>query len=183
MRVYWCFCARAGKMSQENYFFSPTFIGTNWFLPHSFVPTPVLPSFHNTTSAHKRVLPPIVEKFCVLFFSTIQIKHNSQSTTYCCLALRGALECVLSWLVLPWGRTSAPLKICPFWQNLPLSNKLFALVFAIAWQNVSRVQRGPIIRQLLLCFPELFKKRICTCFLLQVTHKWWNLPFVTKFVR
>ena len=61
-------------------------------------------------------------------------------------------------LVLPWGRTSAPLKICPFWQNLSLSNKSFALVFAIVWQNVSRVQRGPIIRQLLLCFPELFDK-------------------------
>ena len=91
----------------------------------------------------------------VVFFSTIQTKHNSQSITYCYLALRGALECDLSWLVLPWGRTSAPLKICPFWQDLHLSNKSFALVFAIVWQNVSRVQSGPIIRQLLLCFPEL----------------------------
>ena len=94
----------------------------------------------------------------VVFFSTIRTKHNSQSTTYCYLVLWGALECDLSWLVLPWGRTSAPLKICPFWQNLPLSNKSFALVFSIVWQSVSRVQRGPIIRQLLLCFPELFDK-------------------------
>ena len=157
-RVLMFLCWRAGKMSQVNYFFSPPFISTNWFPPHSFVPTPVLPSFHDLTSAHKHVLPPIAEKFRVLFFSTIQTKHNSQSTTYCYLVLRGALECDLSWLVLPWGRTSAPLKICPFWQNLPLSNKSFALVFAIVWQNVSRVQRGPIIRQLLLCFPELLDK-------------------------
>ena len=127
-----------GKMSQENYFFSPPLIGTNWFPPHSFVPPPLLPSFHDLTSAHKHVLPPIAEKFRVLFFSTIQTKHNIQSTTYCYLALRGALECDLSWIVLPWGRTSARLKICPFWQNLPLSNKSFALVFAIVWQNVSR---------------------------------------------
>ena len=145
-------------MSQENYFFSPPFIGTNWFPPHSSVLTPVLPSFHDLTSVHKHVLPPIAEKFRVLFFSTIQTKHNSQSATYCYLALRGALEWDLSWNVLPWGRTSAPLKICPFWQNLHLSNKSFALVFAIVWQNVSRVQRGPIIRQLLLCFPKLFDK-------------------------
>ena len=132
--------------------------GTNWFPPHSFVPTPVLPSFHDLTSACKHVLPPIAEKFRLLFFSTIQTNHNSQSTTYCYLVLWGALECDLSWLVLPWGRTSAPLKICPFWQNLHLSDKSFALVFAIVRQNVSRVQRGPIIRQLLLCFPELFDK-------------------------
>ena len=38
-------------MSRENYFFSPPFIGTNWFPPHSLVPTPVLPSFHDPTSA------------------------------------------------------------------------------------------------------------------------------------
>ena len=66
-------------MSQVNYFFSPPFIGTNWFPRHSFVPTPVLPSFHDLTSAHKYVLPPIAEKFPMLFFSTIQTKHNSQS--------------------------------------------------------------------------------------------------------
>ena len=42
-------------------------------------------------------------EFRVLFFSTIQTKYNSQSTTHCYLALRGALECDLSWLVLPWG--------------------------------------------------------------------------------
>ena len=71
------FCARAGKMLQENYFFSPPFIGTSWFPSHSFVPTPVLPSFHDLTSAHKRVLPPVVEKFRLLFLSTIQTKHNS----------------------------------------------------------------------------------------------------------
>ena len=70
------FCARAGKMSQENYFFPPPFIGTNWFPPHSFVPTPVLTSFHDLTSVHKRVLPPIVETFRMLFFSTIQTKHT-----------------------------------------------------------------------------------------------------------
>ena len=83
-------------MSQVNYFFSPPFIGTNWFPPHSFVPTPVLRSFHDLTSAHKHVLPPIVEKFRMLFFRTIQTKHNSQSRTYCYLALRGTLECDLS---------------------------------------------------------------------------------------
>ena len=31
--------------------------------------TPVLPSFHDLSSAHKRVLPPIVDKFCLLFFT------------------------------------------------------------------------------------------------------------------
>ena len=76
-----------GKMWQVNYFFSPPFIGTNWFPPHSFVPTPVLSSFHDLTSAHKHFLPPIAEKVCLLFFSTIQTKHNSQSTTYCYLVL------------------------------------------------------------------------------------------------
>ena len=160
-RVVTFLCWPAGKMWQVNYFFPPPFTSTNWFPPHSFVPTPVLPSFHDLTSAHKhhkRVLPPIAEKFRVLFFSTIQTKHNSQSTTYCYLALWGALECNLSWVVLPWGRTSAPLKICLLWQNLHLSNKSFAHVFAIVWQNVSRVQRRPIIWQLLLCFPELFDK-------------------------
>ena len=83
-----------------------------------FCSNPVLLSFHDLTSAHKRLLPPIVEKFRVLFFSTIQTKHNSQSTTYCYLALRWALECDLSWIVLPWGRTSAPLKICPFLKKI-----------------------------------------------------------------
>ena len=42
-----------GKCRKKNYFFSPPFIGANWFPPHSFVPTPVLPSFHDLTSAHK----------------------------------------------------------------------------------------------------------------------------------
>ena len=157
-RVVKYLCWLTGKMWQVNYFFFPPFIGTNWFPPHSFVPTPVLPSFHDLTSARKHVLLPIVGKFRMLFFSTIQTKHNSQSTTYCYLALRGALECDLSWLVLPWGKTSAPLKICLFWQNLHLSDKSFALDFVIVWQNVSRVQRGPITRQLLLCFLELFDK-------------------------
>ena len=69
-------------MWQVNYFFSPPFTSTNWFPLHSFVPTPVLPSFHDLTSAHKHVLPPIAEKFRALFVSTIQTKHNSQSTTY-----------------------------------------------------------------------------------------------------
>ena len=58
-------------MWQVNYFFSLPFIGTNWFPPHSFVPTPALPSFYDLTSAHKHILPPIAEKFCLLFFSTI----------------------------------------------------------------------------------------------------------------
>ena len=84
--------------------------------------------------------------------------NNIPEKSHFTVLLWGALECDLSWLVLPWGRTSAPLKICPFWQNLPVSNKSFALVFAIVWQNVSRVQHGPITRQLLLCFPELFDK-------------------------
>ena len=66
-------------MSQKNFYFSPPFIGANWSPPHSFVPTPVIPSFHDLSSAHKRVLPPIVEKFRLLFFSTIQTKHNSHA--------------------------------------------------------------------------------------------------------
>ena len=53
-RVVMFLCWPAGKMWQVNYFFSPPFTGTNWFPPHSFVPTPVLPSFHDLTSAHKR---------------------------------------------------------------------------------------------------------------------------------
>ena len=81
-------------MWQVNYFYSPPFIGTNWFPPHSFVPTPVLPSFHDLTSAHKHVLPPMAEKFCLLCFSTIQTKHNSQPTTYCYLGrMRLVMTC------------------------------------------------------------------------------------------
>ena len=34
-RVVMFLCWPAGKMWQENYFFSPPFIGTNWFPPHS----------------------------------------------------------------------------------------------------------------------------------------------------
>ena len=62
-------------MSQENYFVSPLFIGTNWFPPHSFVPTLVIPSFHDLTSSHKHVLPPIAEKFLVLFL--VQSRPNT----------------------------------------------------------------------------------------------------------
>ena len=62
-------------MSQVNYFFSPPFIGTNWFPPHSFVPTPVLPSFHDLTSAHKHVLPPIAENFACCFL--VQSRPNT----------------------------------------------------------------------------------------------------------
>ena len=53
-----------------------------------------------TSPRHTNMFSPIVEKFRVLFFSTIQTQHNSQLTTYCYLALRGALECDLSWLVM-----------------------------------------------------------------------------------
>ena len=91
--MFLCSC---GENVARKLFLFPSMYRQNWFPPHSFVPTPVLPSFHDLTSAHKRVLPPIVEKFRVLFFSTIQTKHNSQSRTYCYLALRGALECDLS---------------------------------------------------------------------------------------
>ena len=122
MRVYWCFCARAGIISQENYFFTPPFIGTNWFRPHSFVPTPgitIPPQPYLGTQTCFAAYRGKVR--ALLFFSTIQTKHNSQSTTYCYLALRGALECDLSWIVLPWGRTLAPLK------DLSLLTK-FALV-------------------------------------------------------
>ena len=62
-------------MSQVNYFFSPPFIGTNWFPPHSFVPTTVLPSFHDLTSAHKHVLPPIAENFACCFL--VQSRPNT----------------------------------------------------------------------------------------------------------
>ena len=63
-------------MSQENYFFFPPFISTNCFPPHLFVPTPVLPSFHDLTSAHKHVLPPIAEKFRVFVF-LVQSRPNT----------------------------------------------------------------------------------------------------------
>ena len=171
MRVLWCFCARAGIMSQVNYFFPPPFIGTNWFPPHSFVPTPVLPSFHDLTSAHKHVLPPMAEKFRVLFFSTIQTKHNSQSTTYCYLALRGALECDLSWLVLPWGRTSAPLKICPCWQKFALVQQVVRTCFCDCLTKcIARATRTnhKTTASLFSCIVGQvlgFKKRIRTCFL------------------
>ena len=62
-------------MWQVNYFFSPPFTGTNWFPPHSFVPTPVLPSFHDLTSAHKHVLPPIAENFACCFL--VQSRPNT----------------------------------------------------------------------------------------------------------
>ena len=89
---------------------------------HKLVPSAFICSNHPSTTSprHTNMLPPIAEKFRLLFFtcfSTIQTKYNSQLTTYFYLALRGTLECDLPWLVLPWGRTSAPLKIYPFWTS------------------------------------------------------------------
>ena len=59
-------------MSQKNYFFSRPFIGTNRFPPHSFVPAPVLPSFHDLTSAQKRVS---WKNFACCFF--VQFRPNT----------------------------------------------------------------------------------------------------------
>ena len=42
-------CSCGENVAKKNYFFSPPFIGANWFPPHFFVPTPVLPSFHDLT--------------------------------------------------------------------------------------------------------------------------------------
>ena len=170
-RVVMFLCWPAGKMWQVNYFFSPPFIGTNWFPPHSFISTPVLPSFHDLTSARKHVLPPIAEKFRVLFFSTIQTKHNSQSTTYCYRVLWGALECYLSWLVLPWGRTSAPLKICPFWQNFALVRQVVRTCFCdcltkcIARATRTNHKTTASLFSWIVWQVIGLKKRIRTCFL------------------
>ena len=128
--MFLCSC---GENVAKNYFFSPPFIGANWFPPHSFVPTLVLPSFHDLTLAHKRVLPPIVEKIRLLFFSTIQTKHNSQSTTYCYLALdptRGVgMRLVMN---CPDSRQDiGPFENSSVLTKFSLANKSFAVVFAI----------------------------------------------------
>ena len=63
-----------GKCRKKLFLFPP-FIRTNGLPPHSFVATPVLPFFHDLTLAHKRVLPPIVEKFHV--FCSVQSRPNT----------------------------------------------------------------------------------------------------------
>ena len=147
-------------MSQENYFFSPPFIGTNWQYklvpPHSFVPTPVLASLHDLTSAHKHVLPPI--------FSTIQTKDNSQSTTYCYLALRGALECALRQDIGPFEDLSVLTKFALVQQVV---RTCFCVCLKKCIARATRTNRKTTASLFFWIVWQVLglKKRIRTCFL------------------
>ena len=143
MRVYWRFLCSCRENVARKLFLFPS-IYRHKLVPFAFFCSnpgiTILPRPHLGTETCFAARRGKNFASCYLVQSRPNTIANQQRICY--LALRRSLECDLSWIVLPWGRTSAPLKICPFWQNLPLSNKSFALVFAIVWQNVSCVQRG-----------------------------------------
>ena len=180
-------------MSQKNYFFSPPFIGTNWFPPHSFVPTRYY---------HPSMVPPQhTNVFCRLSWKNFVCCFLLQSRPNMPNTIANQQHIVILHYEGRWNATCHNLSCLeaghrPLWRFVRFDKICPALVQQVVrtcfcdclTKCIARATRTNqkttaslfswIVGQVLG-----LKKRIRTCLLQQVTHKWWNLPIVTKFVR